>query len=290
MLTKRFLAVLLSCVPLAVGSVTLSGDPAPHLWHSFDTPDNAFGGRTAQAWRNDDPGTLYAEWGGFAREAGAAWTFVMPTVGIGPTTSVVLRETSRTGLLTGSGNIYGLAGGQVPGAPLVFELTVTENGAAHSASEVRTVAMRIGTKGVLPNLVATLNGVDATAINTFRVDGTIEMPVGEGGALDNVVTSDAEWLWLWNDVPATATAYRFDFRASVGHMSLDNLAVHAGPPRSAASSSVSLPASASVGATLAGLIEAEIETLTTYVAAAPADGGLALDRLASAPRDGGRRA
>ena len=74
-------------------------------------------------------------------------------------------------------------------------------------------------------------GVAATAhAATFRIDGTIDMPTGPGGAVEPNPTSDAEWLWLWEDV-AAASSYRFDFKALIGHMSLDNLVVYASPPR-----------------------------------------------------------
>lgn len=165
---RRRLARALFSVP-ALGlaprafAVTLAGDPVPHMWHSFNTPDNAFLGRTAASWNNTDPGALYAEWGGFVPDARGSWTFSTPTVGISPQTLAVLNETSGSGIITGSGNIYGLAFGQVPGPPLVFELIVTDqSGASHGGASTRTVVMRSGTKGVLPDLTATLNGVAAS--------------------------------------------------------------------------------------------------------------------------------
>lgn len=213
----------------------MADDPLPHQWHSFNTPDNAFLGMTEDTWTNDQPGALYAEWGGFVPVRAGAWTFTNPTVAQGASTSVLLSETSGSGLLTGSGNIYGLAYGQVPGPPLVFDLIVTDTGTTAAApGATRTVVMRSGTKGVLPNLVATLDGTAATGVATFRVDGTIDMPTGVGGALEANTTSDAEWLWKWTGVPVKSQ-YRFDFAASVGHMSLDNLAVYLSPPKTASS-------------------------------------------------------
>ena len=215
-------------------AVTISGDPVAHLWHSFQTPDKAFEGAAGYrggAWNNTDAGAMYAEWGGFVPAARNTWRFTTPTVAFSAGVLAVLNETSGTGLLTGTGNIYGLAFGQVPGPPLVFDLTLEDQrGTVYQTGETRTVVMRSGTKGTLPNMNVTLNGVAANAwINTFRIDATIDMPTGPGGALEPNPASDAEWLWLWEKVPATAI-YRFEFRSLIGHMSLDNLAVYASPP------------------------------------------------------------
>lgn len=216
-------------------AVTLVGDTVPHLWHSFHTPDNAFlgfAGYAGDPWRDRDAGALYAEWGGFVPESRGSWVFTSPTVDRNADTRATLMELSGSGLLTGTGNIYGLAFGLVPGPPLVFVLAVDDvSGVSYTAAHTRTVAMRTGTKGTLPEMRVLLNGVEATAYaNTLRVDGTIDMPTGPGGAMEPNVTSDAEWLWIWKNVPAV-NSYRFDFQALVGHMSLDNLAVHFSPPQ-----------------------------------------------------------
>lgn len=225
-------ALFAALIAIAPGAraVTITGDTVPHLWHSFALPQNGFLGHSATSWNNSDPGTLYAEWGGFVPEKYGTWVFRAPTVGISPLTAAVLTETSGSGILTGIGNIYGLAFGMVPGPPLVFNLIVTDqSGTTHGASDTRTVAMRSGTKGVLPNMNVTLNGVPATlTASTFKLEGTIDMPTGPGGAMEPNATTDGEWLWLWTKVPAVPT-YRFDFRATVGHMSLDNLAIYASP-------------------------------------------------------------
>lgn len=210
-------------------AVTLGDDPVPHMWHSFNTPENAFLGLCPSRWDTQAPGALYAEWGGFIPDARGSWVFSTPTVGLSAQTSAMLTETSGTGLITGAGNIYGLAYGQVPGPPLVFNLIVSDlSGAVPATSATRTVVMRSGTKGVLPNLDVMLNGSVATGVSTFRVDGTIDMPTGPGGAMEANTTTDGEWFWIWRDVPA-AGPYRFDFSATVGHMSLDNLVVYASP-------------------------------------------------------------
>lgn len=218
----------------AAFGVTVTGDPVPHLWHSFNTPDNAFlgaAGYSGAAWHNTDAGALYAEWGGFIPDGRNAWTFSTPTVGTAGTVSAVVNETSGTGLLTGTGNIYGLAFGQLPGPPLVFNLVVADtSGTSYAATQTRTIVMRSGTLGTLPDMNVLLNGVAATAsANTFRIDGTIDMPTGPGGSMQPTPTSSAEWLWRWENVPATGP-YRFDFQAQTGHMSLDNLVVYASPP------------------------------------------------------------
>jgi hypothetical protein len=233
-LVRSVAAALALAASAAALGVTVTGDPVPHLWHSFNTPDNAFlgaAGYTGPAWRNTDAGALYAEWGGFIPDGRNSWTFSTPTVGTAGSVTAVLNETSGTGLLTGTGNIYGLAFGQLPGPPLIFNLVVADtSGTTYGATQTRTIVLRSGTLGTLPDMNVRLNGNAAAAsANTFRIDGTIDMPTGPGGAPEPTPTSSAEWLWRWENVPATGP-YRFDFQAQTGHMSLDNLVVYASPP------------------------------------------------------------
>lgn len=227
-------AAVLACTVTAATAVTVAGDPMPHMWHSFNTPDNGFLGAAlynGPTWRNADPRALYVEWGGFVPDRRGSWTFSTPTVGRSGFLTSVLTETSGTGLLTGTGNIYGLAFGQVPGPPLIFTLMLTvAPPSASEAQSTRTIVMRSGTKGTLPETGVLLNGVPAQAAAvTFRLDGTIDMPTGPNGEMEPATASDAEWLWWWDKVPVAAT-YRFDFRSQIGHMSLDNLVVYASPP------------------------------------------------------------
>lgn len=221
----------------ALVAVTLDGDALPHQWHSFNTPERAFDGAAAYAgpaWQTTDAGALYVDWGGFIPTASGSWTFITPTVGISAGLSVVFKETSRTGLLTGLGNIYGLAYGMVPGPPMVFNLVMSDGHAvSHNPSLVRTVVMRSATKGTLPDMNVRLNGHLALAsATTFRIDGTIDMPTGPGGAMEPNIASDAEWIWVWEDVPVTST-YEINFQTLVGHSSLDSLTVYASPPHPA---------------------------------------------------------
>jgi hypothetical protein len=242
MLKKTLLACILMMGALmgwtpTLMAVTMDGDAQPHQWHSFNTPDKAFEGAAGYAgpsWLNTDADALYVEWGGFIPTSSGSWTFLTPTVGASAGLSVVFKETSHTGLLTGTGNIYGLAYGMVPGPPMVFNLVMTDGLAgSHNSDLVRTVVMRIGTKGTLPDMNARLNNVLAmSSATTFRVDGSIDMPTGPGGAMEPNVTSDAEWIWVWEDVPV-ATTYQIDFQTMVGHSSLDNLVVYASPPHPA---------------------------------------------------------
>lgn len=230
---RLFLAATSLALPAWAPAVTLSGDATPHQWHSFNLPANAFlgaAGYTGPAWQNTDAGALYAEWGGFVPDAGSRWTFSRPTVGQSTGLRAVLQETSGTGLRTGINNIYGLAFSQVPGLPLVFNLVLTDAGAASAtAGSTRTVVLRSGTLGTLPDMNVLLNGVAATAsVATFQQASTLVMPDASGNAVETA-SLNAEWLWRWEQVPVAAT-YRFDFRAQVGHMSLDNLGVYASPP------------------------------------------------------------
>ena len=221
--------IVLFTLAAPAAAVTTDGDVLPHQWHTAHAPENGFEGAVGERWARQDEAALYADWGGFIPDASGSWVFSTPTVGRTARTRAVLRETSGTGLLTAIGNIYGLAFGQVPGPPLVFELLLTDTeAAALPANATRTVVMQWATKGVLPALDVTLNGAVATSVATFRVDGTIDMPTGTGGAIEANATTDGEWLVYWRNVPASQPL-QFAFRATVGHMSLDSLAVFASP-------------------------------------------------------------
>lgn len=113
-----------------------------------------------------------------------------------------ITETTGAAFLTGGGNIYSFA------AATEFSLVTS------GLNALSTVWLRTGTLGTLPIVTATLNGVAATAVETYS-----EGLGGFGG-------SEKEWYWKWTGVGPTAT-YSFNFKAAESSMSLDQVAVYA---------------------------------------------------------------
>lgn len=187
-----------------------------NVWRSNDTPETSFQGLLDASWSTGAAGSLYAEWDSWTRfSAHTLSKTPQTTPNIGGNTSVAFYEYSRTAYWTG-GNLYGLVY-TVDGTPMSFGLQLTDNTLVEGAT--RDFVLRIATKGVLPATAATLNGITATAVNTFMSATTVHDDMG------GFTAADAEWVWVWKDVPVTAT-YDFRFQASNAHMSLDQLAVY----------------------------------------------------------------
>lgn len=187
-----------------------------NVWRSNDTPETSFQGLLDASWSTGAAGSLYAEWDSWTRFSAHTLSKTPQTApNIGSNTSVAFYEYSRTAYWTG-GNLYGLVY-TVDGTPMSFGLQLTDNTLVEGAT--RDFVLRIATKGVLPATAATLNGITATAVNTFMSATTVHDDMG------GFTAADAEWVWVWKDVPVTAT-YDFRFQASNAHMSLDQLAVY----------------------------------------------------------------
>lgn len=187
-----------------------------NVWRSDYTPENSFQGLLDEAWATGVAGSLYAEWDTWTRfSAHNLSTTPQTTPNIGGNTGVAFYEYSRTAYWTG-GNLYGLVY-TVDGKPLSFGVQLTDNTPVEGAT--RDFVLRISTKGVLPNTQATLNGITATAVNTYLSATTVHEEMG------GFTAADAEWVWVWKDVPVN-TVYDFRFLASNAHMSLDQLAVY----------------------------------------------------------------
>ena len=187
-----------------------------NVWRSDYTPETSFQGLLDASWRTGAAGSLYAEWDSWTRfSAHVLSKTPQTTPNIGSNTNVAFYEYSRTAYWTG-GNLYGLVY-TVDGTPMSFGLQLTDNTPVEGAT--RDFVLRIATKGVLPATAATLNGITATAVNTFMSSTTVHDDMG------GFTAADAEWVWVWKDVPVTTT-YDFRFLASNAHMSLDQLAVY----------------------------------------------------------------
>ncbi|MGC4060332.1 MAG: PEP-CTERM sorting domain-containing protein [Aquabacterium sp.] len=198
------------------------------VWDVNVTPDNGFGGRTT-SWTNASSGTLYAEWNWFTDDsASAGIQDFTPDVGSFGTSLAHVYETSGTAFITGGGNIYSFA------APTSFTSVLGD--ASGVAAGARTLALRISTIGNLPLPTATLNGVNAQAIEVYSGDSGSAF----GGA-------EKEYLWLWTGVTPAAN-YTFQFNAAESSMSLDQVALYAGPAAVAA-----VPEPSSAALLLAGM-------------------------------------
>lgn len=138
-------------------------------------------------------GTVRAEWAVFNTYP----TDSIPDVaGAGSIT-----ETTGSAFLTGGGNIYSFSG--------ATDFNVSVAGLVGAAD----VWLRTGTLGTPLLTTALLNGVTATAVESYSL--------GLGG----MGGDEKEWYWKWSGV--TAPTYNFSFTASGPSMSLDQVAVYA---------------------------------------------------------------
>lgn len=158
------------------------------------------GATSATPWIASPPaGSRYAEWNFFN-----GLTDDSPDIGsFGGAATVT--ENSGSAFVTGGGNIYSPS--------FVTDFTVTLAGGGTGPWDV---ILRVATLGSPAASTATLNGIAATAIETFSA------PIigGFGG-------NEQEVYWKWT-VDAAPT-YTFAFEAATSSMSLDQLAVFAAP-------------------------------------------------------------
>ena len=224
------------------GALSMPALAVDNTWVADYSPENGFQGLVDGTWATQGENTLYAEWASWAKfTTSRLHTTPQTTPDVGSNADVKFYEYSRTAYWTG-GNIYGLVY-TVHGTPLSFGLQVTETETSFVDGATRDIVLRISTKGVVPNLVATLNGVQATAVNVFD-RATV--------AHDAYEAHDAEWLWVWKDL-SYASIYDLRFSGSDAHMSLDQLAFYASAPTVAAGPLQPVPEPQSYAMFLAGI-------------------------------------
>ena len=179
-------------------------------WDTGFGPGSGDGATSATPWiASPGAGSLYAEWNFFGDDDPATLliedsTPDIASFGLGGGTAR-LGETSGGAFVTSGGNIYSPS--------VVSAFTVSTPGLAEAA----TVLLRVSTLGSLLSTTATLNGIGATAQETFSATIT----GGFGGA-------EKDWVWSWT-LPAAAASYEFAFESAASSVSLDQTAVFAAP-------------------------------------------------------------
>jgi hypothetical protein len=142
-------------------------------------------------------GSVYAEWNFFTdddNDPSNGFTFdSTPDIGGAGT----ITELNEVAFATGGGNVYSFS------AATSFEIALPGT----LGSGMRTAYLRTSTIGTLPLTTATLNGVSATAVETFTT--TVGGPFG-----------GTEKEWIWTFVVPNASSYRFAFEATGSSMSL----------------------------------------------------------------------
>lgn len=187
----------------ALGTATA----ATGRWDTAAGPGSGNGATSATPWiAAPAAGSLYAEWNFFDDGNPATLEIEDATpdiaaAGLGAA-SAQLTETTGSAFVTGGGNIYS------PAFATAFTVTLPGGG-----SGTLDVWLRVATLGSLLSTAATLNGVSATAQETFGAN----ISGGFGG-------NEKEWLWHWT-LPS-AGAYTFAFEASASSVSLDQAAVY----------------------------------------------------------------
>lgn len=200
----RLAASLAAASLLALG--TSSAFAAGAVWDTALGPGSGSGATSATPWiAAPATGSLYAEWNYFTDDSGPTVVDSTPDIasfGLGAG-AASLTETTGFAFIPGSGNVYSFSGATA------FSLSLP------GGSGIFDVWLRASTQGTLPNTTATLNGVAATAVQTYTA------PAGGMGG------DEKEMYWKWS--VASAPTYSFAFSASGSSMSLDQLAVYAAP-------------------------------------------------------------
>lgn len=194
-----------SLLALAASSASAAGG----AWDSAVGPGSGTGANSANPWiAAPAAGSLYVEWNVFTDDAHASLivdsTPDIANSGLGAGTAT-MTETTGASFLTSGGNIYS------PGAATAFTLSMPGG-----IGSVFDVFLRASSVGSELSTIATLNGVQATRVESF----TQNVTGGFGG-------TEKEWYWTWT-TPSAAT-YDFAFVASTSSVSLDQVAVYAAP-------------------------------------------------------------
>jgi MYXO-CTERM domain-containing protein len=158
-------------------------------------PGSGSGANSSNPWiASPAAGSVYVEWNFFE---GYPTDSTPDIAGSGAS----VTETTGMAFATGGGNLYSFAA--------LTEFTV-DTAAVAGPSEVW---LRVGTLGTVADTTATLNGVQATATQTYFGNSGSSF----GGAREELV-------WNWKNV--SASDYQFEFKASGSSMSLDQVAVY----------------------------------------------------------------
>ena len=151
-------------------------------------------GASGNSWISDiGENDIYAEWNVFDLYP----TDATPDLG----GSGVLTELTGAAFLTSGGNIYSFA------APTSF--TVDTSGLDTGG----TVWLRLATQGTPTTGIATLNGVEATLVETYSASLG-----GFGG-------DETEGYFMWENV-APSASFTFAFQAVESSLSLDQVAIY----------------------------------------------------------------
>lgn len=143
----------------------------------------------------------YAEWNvfGWSSISGNQFTDATPDV-----TGAGSLTVTGAPIITGTQNIYTFMGG-----PLAYSASLSV-----STSGVFDVYLRAASMGLSASNTAYLNGVAATAIETYN------LPMGE---MFGEPSAQREYYFVWNNV--NAASYTFTWNDPTAHVSLDQLAL-----------------------------------------------------------------
>ncbi|MCB5187650.1 PEP-CTERM sorting domain-containing protein [Methylobacillus caricis] len=180
-----------SALALAIGLAFSSSAFA--TVNSWDTTANPWGSATV---------TNYAEWNIFGWDSinGSSFTDATPDIaGSGSLTA------TGTPSVISSFNIY---------SPTNTATSYTAS-LAGSTGDVFDVYLRVATAGLAPSTTAYLNGVAATAVETFYQSN------GTQFGLDD---AEREFYFVWSGVSGSAL-YNFSWADPTAHISLDQLAL-----------------------------------------------------------------
>ncbi|WP_229407035.1 PEP-CTERM sorting domain-containing protein [Methylobacillus flagellatus] len=144
----------------------------------------------------------YAEWNVFGWDSVSGNEYIDSTPDVG---GVGTLTVTGAPIITGTQNVYTWQGG-----PLSYSASLSS-----SATGVFDVYLRAASMGLVASDTAYLNGVAATAVETYNV--SMGIMFGEPAA-------QREYYFVWNNVSAT-DLYTFTWTDPRPHISLDQLAI-----------------------------------------------------------------
>ena len=198
-------AALTAMLTMAGGASAATG-----AWDTALGPGSGNGATNAIPWiASPAAGSLYAEWNFFNDSDSSTPLTIQdatPDIAAAGLGSGIAQfaETTGVAFLTGGGNVY---------SPTVATAFTVDLPGVSGATDVW---LRVATLGSLLETSATLNGVTATAQESFGA------PIPGGGFGGD----EREWYWRWT-LPAAASTLQFSFASSASSVSLDQVAVYA---------------------------------------------------------------